>query len=190
MLERLDASVNAVIDHWLAAMNWLMAVYVALPVAAPFLVALGAHGPAELIYRLYAYTCHQEPTHSWYLFGQKMAYCQRDTAIYGAMLVGGLAYARRRGDGLPFWAFGLLSLPIALDGGAATLGLRDSTPLLRTLTGTLFGLAAAWFVYPLMDRALASLRLPAPARNRDGSPAEGWGGDASREPATGPARAP
>jgi uncharacterized membrane protein len=190
MLERIDAAFNAVIDHWLGAMNWLLALYVALPVAAPILTALGAHGPAEAIYRLYSYTCHQEPTHSWYLFGQKMAYCQRDTAIYGAMFLGGLAYARRRRPGLPFWAFVLLSLPIALDGGAATLGVRDSTPLLRTLTGTLFGLAVAWFVYPLMDRALDSLRLPVPGRDRVGSPADGWGGDASREPATGPARAP
>jgi len=182
MLARIDAAVNAVIDHWLAAMNWLMAVYVALPVAAPLLTALGAHAPADAIYRLYSYTCHQLPSHSWYLLGQKMAYCQRDTAIYGAMLLGGLAYARRRGPGLPFLAFALLSLPIALDGGAATLGVRESTPLLRTLTGTLFGLAAAWFVYPLMDRALANLRPPAPAVHPSG--------DASREPAPGPARAP
>jgi uncharacterized membrane protein len=182
MFERLDAAVNAVIDHWLAAMNAVMAVYVVLPVAAPLFAALGLAGPADVIYRLYSYTCHQLPTHSWYLFGQKMAYCQRDTAIYGAMLLGGFAYARRRGPGLPFWAFALLLLPIALDGGAATLGLRESTPLLRTLTGTLFGLAAAWFVYPLMDRALATLRLPTPGPHPSG--------DASREPATGRARAP
>jgi uncharacterized membrane protein len=164
MLRRLDAAVNAVIDHWLAAMNWLMAVYVALPVAAPLLVALGYQAPADAVYRLYSYACHQLPSHSWFLFGQKMAFCQRDTAIYGAMLLGGLVYARR-GLALPFWAFALLSLPIVLDGGAATLGVRESTPLLRTMTGTLFGLATAWFVYPLMDRALAALRLPVPGQH-------------------------
>jgi uncharacterized membrane protein len=182
MLERIDAAINAVIDNWLTAMNWLLAVYVALPVAAPLLMAAGVSGPAEAIYRLYAYICHQLPANSWYLFGQKMAFCQRDTAIYGAMLLGGLVYARKGGVGLPLWAFGLLSVPIALDGGAAALGVRDSTPLLRTLTGTLFGLAVAWFVYPLMDRALVSLRPPAPRRLPSGA--------ASRESATGPARAP
>jgi len=44
---------------------------------------------------------------------------------------------------------------LANDGGTATLGWRESTPLLRTLTGALFGLASAWYLYPLMDRALA-----------------------------------
>ena len=159
MLARLDAAVNGVIDRWLAAANWLVATYVVLPLAAPLLAAAGLVEAAGAIYWLYSYACHQLPSHSWFLFGQKMAYCQRDTAIYGAMLLGGLAYARRRdADGLPFWAFLLLSLPIAIDGGLALFGVRESTPLLRTVTGALFGLATAWFVYPLMDRALGSLR--------------------------------
>ena len=161
MLERIDAAVNSLIDHWLAAANALMATYVVLPLMAPLLAAAGADGAAGTIYWLYTYACHQLPSHSWYLFGQKVAYCQRDTAIYGAMLLGGVVYARQRGsDGLPFWGFLLLSLPVAIDGGLATVGVRESTPLLRTFTGLLFGLATAWFVYPLMDRALGSLRAP------------------------------
>jgi uncharacterized membrane protein len=152
---------DRVIDHWLAGANWLLVSYVALPLLAPLLAAAGADGPAATIYWLYSYACHQLPSHSWYLLGQKMAYCQRDTAIYGAMLLGGLAYARRRdAEGLPFWGFALLSLPVAVDGGLALFGVRESTPLLRTFTGVLFGLATAWFVYPLMDRALGSLRAP------------------------------
>ena len=160
MLERIDAAVIWVIDHWLAAVNALIATYVVLPLLAPALAAAGADGAAATIYWLYSYACHQLPSHSWFLFGEKMAYCQRDTAIYGAMLLGGLAYGRGLGARLPFWGFALLSLPVAIDGGLATVGVRESTPLLRTLTGVLFGLATAWFVYPLMDRALGSLRAP------------------------------
>ena len=159
MLERLDAAINGVIEHWLAAANALVASYVVLPFLAPLLAAAGADEAAATIYWLYSYACHQLPSHSWYLLGQKMAYCQRDTAIYGTMLLGGLLYARQHGLALPFWGFLLLSLPVAIDGGLATVGVRESTPLLRTVTGGLFGLAAAWFVYPLMDRALGSLRL-------------------------------
>jgi uncharacterized membrane protein len=159
MLARVDASMNWIIDHWLAGANWLMASYVVVAVAAPFLAAAGAEELAGTIYWLYSYSCHQLPSHSWFLFGQKMAYCQRDTALYGAMLLGGVAYARLRAPGgLPLWAYVLLSLPVAIDGGLATVGVRESTPLLRTLTGGLFGLATAWFVYPLIDRALGSLR--------------------------------
>jgi uncharacterized membrane protein len=150
------------VEHWLALCNGLMAVYVALPLAAPALMALGWSRPASWIYVLYSYSCHQLPSHSWFPFGYQMAYCQRDTALYGAMLVGGLAYARQRlwTGGLAWWVFALLALPIAVDGGTALFGLRESSPLLRTMTGALFGLATAWFVYPLMDRALAQFGSP------------------------------
>jgi uncharacterized membrane protein len=161
VLARVDAAVNWAIDHWLAGANLLVATYVVLPLLAPLLAAAGADEAAATIYWLYSYACHQLPSHSWFLFGEKMAYCQRDTAIYAAMLLGGMAYARQRDlGGLPFWGFLLLSLPVAVDGGLATVGVRESTPLLRTVTGVLFGLATAWFVYPLMDRALGSLRAP------------------------------
>lgn len=74
---------------------------------------------------------------------------------------------------LPVWAFLLLGLgPIALDGfsqlfsqyivalapeGAAALSLlplRESTPLLRTVTGALFGVSLVWLTYPHIDRSM------------------------------------
>jgi uncharacterized membrane protein len=153
----LDRSAGFLVDRWLALFNGTVVLYVTLPVLAPLLMVAGARDWADVIYWLYSFACNQLPTHSWFLFGYQMAYCQRDTAIYLSLLVGGLAYARWRywTRGLPFWMYVLLALPIAIDGGTATLGWRDSTPLLRTLTGTLFGLASAWYLYPLMDRALA-----------------------------------
>lgn len=104
--------------------------------------------------------------------GYKMALCQRDISIYGSMVVGGLVYAllRRRGvlRPMPFWLFLLIGLgPIALDGFsqlfsqffvntqidalARLFPLRESTPLLRSLTGALFGLSLVWFIYPRLD---------------------------------------
>ena len=153
----LDGFATWLVDHWLAGFNAMMVVYVTLPVLAPLLALVGASGPAGLIYWAYSYTCNQIPSHSWFLFGHQMAYCQRDTAIYVSMLVGGLLYARNRlwTRGLPFWGYVLLALPMAIDGFTGLFGWRESTPLLRTLTGSLFGFASAWFVYPLTDRALA-----------------------------------
>lgn len=161
-LARVDRAIVGLTRHWLVGANVLIGTYAILPLLTPLLAAIGASDAAGTLYWLYGYTCHQLPTHSWFLFGQKMAFCQRDTAIYASMLAGGLTYARRRDptSGLPVWAFALLSLPLAIDGGLAALGVRESTPLLRTATGVPFGLAAAWFVYPLMDRALGSLRAP------------------------------
>src|SRR5215210_4976070 len=112
---RIDATtigwLDAVERHWLALVNGVVAVYVVLPIAAPLLMALGWSRPASTIYWLYSYACHQLPSHSWFPFGYQMAYCQRDTALYLAMLAGGLLYARQRywTLGLPWWGYALLA---------------------------------------------------------------------------------
>jgi len=106
--------------------------------------------------------------------GYKMALCERDMAIYGFVLVGGLLYGllRRRINikPLPVWAFLLFGLgPIALDGfsqlfsqylaalapGLQAMPLRESTPLYRTLTGALFGFSLVWLTYPHIDQSMA-----------------------------------
>ena len=104
--------------------------------------------------------------------GYKMALCQRDIGIYLSILVGGLIYGivRRRGPvkPLPFWLFLIIGLgPIALDGfsqlfsqmfvglGLESLTnlfpLRESSPLLRSLTGVIMGLSVVWLIYPRLD---------------------------------------
>jgi len=94
--------------------------------------------------------------------GWKMAFCERDLAIYVALLAAGLYYARRR-DLRPasFLVYGLLILPMALDGFTQLFGWRESTWELRVVTGLLFGLASGWLVLPRLDdafglRAIAS----------------------------------
>ena len=102
--------------------------------------------------------------------GYKMALCQRCTAIYGAILLFGLLYAlgRRRVRPLPWWAYiGLGLLPMALDGGYQFLSYalplllpsfpithHETTPLMRTLTGALFGLATVWLAYPYVQETM------------------------------------
>ncbi len=97
--------------------------------------------------------------------GYKIALCQRDVAIYGSMLLGGLLYAflRRRLKPLPIWLWLLLGVgPIAIDGGTQILGIfpflsafaRESTPLLRTVTGALFGLMNIWMAFPLVQESM------------------------------------
>ena len=115
----------------------------------------------------------------------------RLTAIHTAMFVGGLLWALigRRLPRLSVLAFGLLILPMALDGGShmlseiTRLGFRESNAwavwltgglfpssfyvgttvgslnwLLRTFTGTLFGLATIWFVYPYLADGFDGIR--------------------------------
>lgn len=105
--------------------------------------------------------------------GYKVALCERDLAIYGALLLSGLVFSlvRSRARPLPFWAYILIGvLPMGLDGGSQFVsyllpGLlpdlailpRESTWLLRTITGGLFGLATAWLALPNLQAAFAEV---------------------------------
>lgn len=93
--------------------------------------------------------------------GWKIALCQRDLAIYGAMALTATAMLLRKRPWrpLPLWAFLTIGLlPIALDGGSqwisyvlALLGPftpRESTPFLRVVTGALFGITFVWAFFP------------------------------------------
>lgn len=105
--------------------------------------------------------------------GWKVAFCQRDVSIYGAIAIFGLLFlaAKRLGltvPKLPFWAYLLIAIaPIGLDGfsqyfanppfngfGLAFYPVRESTPFLRVLTGVLFGLGNAWLAYPYIEDSM------------------------------------
>src|SRR5687768_15626650 len=105
--------------------------------------------------------------------GYKMALCERDIAIYGAILLFGLVYALtgRRIKSLHWMLWILIGMgPIGLDGFSqlfsqiewpwlqSILPYRESTPFLRVLTGGLFGFTTAWFAYPYMEESMAETR--------------------------------
>lgn len=98
--------------------------------------------------------------------GYKTAICQRDLAIYGAVLAAGLLYAlvRRRMRQLPLWLFLIFLIPIGVDGLTQLVGLRESNWELRTLTGAIFGAAAVWFAYPYVDDAMQEVLAAPPQR--------------------------
>lgn len=88
--------------------------------------------------------------------GWKVALCQRDVAIYAGVLLAGISYAfvRRRVGPLSFKLFVVLVIPMAVDGLTQLVGWRESTWLLRTLTGALFGIAAVYLAYPYVEDAM------------------------------------
>jgi len=227
----LDQAIYLFSKHWLASFNFLVAIYVGLPLLAPALMNAGAVAPARFIYTIYGPMCHQMASRSIFLFGEqpfypreiapsnytpfeeympsipefdgisesnwpaftfaarkflgnaqmgyKTALCARDMAIYGFILFGGLLYGllrhRYKIKGMPVWAFLLFGLaPIGIDGFSQLFGyfstpidgsvatgfaasfgsifpLRESPPLLRTMTGALFGLSLVWLIYPHVE---------------------------------------
>lgn len=118
--------------------------------------------------------------------GYKMALCERDMAIYGFVLLGGLLYGvlRKRFNikPMPFLLFIILGMgPIGLDGFSQLFGyyatpisggdpnavqafignifaLRESTPFLRSLTGAIFGLSLVWLAYPYIEPGMRGTR--------------------------------
>jgi len=104
--------------------------------------------------------------------GYKVAFCQRDVAIYGSMFLAGVVYAfsRDKIKPLPLLLWLLIGIvPMALDGGTQllsslpwfTLPLRESTPLLRTITGALFGITNVWMAYPYLQESMVEINLMA-----------------------------
>jgi uncharacterized membrane protein len=103
--------------------------------------------------------------------GWKLAFCERDLAIYAGLLAVGLLYARRREmQPAGFGLYLLLILPMALDGFTQLFGWRESTWQLRVVTGLLFGLASAWLVLPRLDTAFGV--RPADQRYAPGAPCD------------------
>jgi uncharacterized membrane protein len=92
--------------------------------------------------------------------GYKMAYCQRDAAMYSSMLLAGMVFGlvRRRLRPLPFTLYLIFLAPWAVDGLVQLLTSYESTWQLRTITGSLFGLATVWFAYPYLEAGMGDLR--------------------------------
>ncbi|HLZ10168.1 MAG TPA: DUF2085 domain-containing protein [Chloroflexota bacterium] len=160
MIHALRRAVAFICRHWLWLANASLVVFAALPLLAPIFAVLGADGLSVLIFQVYSITCHQMPSRSYFLFGHQMAYCERNTAIYGAMAVGGLAYVwlrRRQLNSLPISWYMVLILPMAIDGLTQLFGLRESTWLLRGLTGALFGTATIWLTFPRLQESFGEI---------------------------------
>lgn len=92
--------------------------------------------------------------------GYKIAICQRDFTIYLSILLAGLAFAlvRDKLEPLPFAAFLVFCIPIAVDGLTQFFGLRESTPAGRIFSGSLFGVGLVWTLYPRIEAAFREAR--------------------------------
>ncbi len=183
----LDRSVHWLLRHWLVVVNILVLLYGGLPWLAPLAIDMGYPDLGNWLFSLYTPLCHQSPQNSPFLFGQQVAICNREAAMYGALALGGLLFmvppVRR------FFAYHPLSMalvvvlvaPLVIDGltqtldaAAPALGLRDPDDSpgsfnwwMRVGTGVLFAVAVVTGIYPRLDR---DLRGPPPPRTPPAPP--------------------
>jgi uncharacterized membrane protein len=187
-----DKTIFQLAKHWLALANIFWGLYVGLPLLAPVLMDAGVELPAKAIYLVYRPLCHQRPDRSYFYGGEqvvyskeeladagvnvglfsrdigneqvgwKVAFCERDVAIYFAIFVTGLFYAvlrkRFRGWRMKLRYFALFLVPMAVDGLSQLVGLHESNWILRTITGGIFGVGAVLFAYPYADEGFADVR--------------------------------
>ena len=161
----------------LALLNTLVVVFVVGPVVTPLLLAAGATSTATDLYRFFHLVCHQWAFRSFFFLGPhatfsrdqlialgmdpytfvgdaqmgwKMAFCERNLAIFVGLLAFGLPFGsvHRQMPPASFTQFAVLVSPMALDGLTQLVGWRESTWELRIATGVPFGIASGWFLYP------------------------------------------
>jgi uncharacterized membrane protein len=187
-----DKAIFKLAKHWLLLANLLWGLYVGLPLLAPVLMNAGWTVPAKAIYTIYRPACHQRPERSYFYggpsaiysveelevagvdtnpfaraigneqVGWKVAFCERDVAIYGSIFLMGLVYAvfrkRLSTRRMRFRYFALFLVPMAIDGILQLFGVYESTWLMRSLTGAVFGIGAVLFAYPYVDEGFADVR--------------------------------
>lgn len=103
--------------------------------------------------------------------GFKVALCQRDVAIYGSMALFAILFmlTGRKIKPLPWYLWFIFGLiPIGIDGVSQLpslisqmpdwLIIRESTPILRTITGSLFGITTAWYLFPMIEESMRETR--------------------------------
>jgi uncharacterized membrane protein len=99
--------------------------------------------------------------------GYKVALCERDLAIYTSLALIALVFqlTGKKIKPIKWYLWVVLGLiPIAIDGFSQIPGLstgwpsffpvRESTPALRIITGSLFGGMTAWYMLPLMEESM------------------------------------
>lgn len=152
-----------------AAILWNAAI-----VGAPWAAAGGHRSLSAWLYFLFSPLCHQRPDRSFWLFHQPFGVCTRCTGIYTGALLGialfgvwgkslrsGISRAEKvRTPRRVFLLAGLVL--VAADVGLELLGIRQTTPLSRYLTGAFCGIVAPFYLLP----SFFDLLLPNPEKNK------------------------
>src|SRR5258708_27425520 len=151
------------LSQWANMITILLGILVAMALSVPFLSYFGLDTISKPIFYSLHTVCAQIPSHSFFILGHQLGMCARNFSIYMSMFLGSLVFSlsKKRVPGIPWWLWLLMILPMAVDGTTQMFGLRESTWVLRLITGTLFGLGSVWFVLPMMQKTiLESINLP------------------------------
>jgi uncharacterized membrane protein len=135
-------------------------IFFSLTVAPSYLSSAGYVGMSSFAFMVFAPFCHQLPERSFYAAGWQMPVCARCFGIYAGILLGTLIYPFAYGGKIPRWQVILAAAaPLAVDGITQLFLLRESTNLLRLMTGLIFGLIIPYCLIPVLDDMLSGREI-------------------------------
>lgn len=174
--DAINRAVLTLAPHWIAVASTVAFLVVAGAAGTPWLAAHGHGFAAQLLYWLYRPLCPQRPSHSFFIAGRKMAFEQRETAMFLAVAVAGpLTFLLRRiGLRVPGWAVIVALTPMLFDVGTQMVGWRASDGFWRALTGALAVVPLVCWLYPRLATGTGTIAAGARLGNgssRDGAPA-------------------
>lgn len=134
--------------RWLGIINFHLFLFILGSVSAPCLSYSGQEGIAKYIYGFYGISCHQIRSRSFFILDQQIAICSRCFSFYASLLVFGLLLSLKNFRPLNKKIAIFLALPIMVDVMLQTLGITESTHLLRVTTALLLSLSISFYLYP------------------------------------------
>jgi uncharacterized membrane protein len=137
-----------VFKHWLGIINFHLFLFILGSVSAPYLSYWGEEEIAKYIYGFYGISCHQIPSRSFFIFNHQIAICARCFSFYAFLLVFGLLLSLKNARPLDRKTALFLAFPIMADVLLQTLGIKESTNLLRVTTAFLLSLSISFYIYP------------------------------------------
>lgn len=139
--------------HWTTTVSLWALLTVAGAVLTPWLASRGFGTAAQLLYWAYRPLCPQRPDHSFFVAGYKMAFEQRETAMFLAGAAAGPLHALLRP--MRFRCSGRLVLlalvPMLVDVATQSVGLRDGDAFWRVVTGAIAVVPFVLWSYPHLE---------------------------------------
>ena len=140
--------------HWLGIINFHLLLFVLGSICAPYLSFLGLEVVAKYVYGFYGISCHQASSRSFFIFDHQIAICARCLSFYLSMLAFGVLLSLVNVRPLDRKIAFLLILPILIDVLLQTLGIKESTNLLRVTTAVLLSLSLSFSIYPRVKTSI------------------------------------
>lgn len=152
----LNRGFSILFRHWIAAASIWALVTVAGAVLTPWLASLGFETAAQILYWAYRPLCPQRPDHSFFIAGHKMAFEQRETAMFIAGALASPLYmlVKRTSARVPGWLVIAATVPMLADVASQSVALHEGDWFVRSVTGALAVLFFALWAYPKLDADL------------------------------------